>query len=243
VTIDAEPLYMQLGRMVETMPDLIHGVRPLPPDIHQWLGRAYALVVATGDLADAVSFKDSISSLSSAIGKFDAAQNIASILYRGLAVAELRAPATTQGAFIPAGNTFDAFAAFAKLLGTAKREILLIDPYMDEKVLTDFAPLAPELVSIRLLADQAHHKNTLKPATARWSAQYGTNRPLAVRLAPTRTLHDRLVVVDGDSVWVMTQSMNAFAARSPASIVRVDVDTAALKIPAYETIWSTAGPL
>jgi hypothetical protein len=243
VTIDAEALYVQLGRLVETMPDLIHGARPLPADVHQWLGRAYALVAAAGDLTDAISFKGSIPNLNSAIGKFDAAQNIASILYRGLAVAELRAPAAARGAFIPAGNSFDAFAAFAKLLGTARTDLLLIDPYMDEKALTDFAPLAPELVSIRLLADQAHHKNTLRPAAARWSAQYGSNRPLAVRLAPARTLHDRLVIVDGDSAWVMTQSMSAFAARSPASIVRVDGDTAALKIPAYETIWSMASPL
>jgi hypothetical protein len=37
---------------------------------------------------------------------------------------------------------------------------------------------------------------------------------------------------------VFTQSLNAFAIRSPASIVCVDDETAALKAAAYEAIWT-----
>ena len=225
------------------MPDLANSSRPLNADILQWLGRAYALIAATGDAVDAASFKAAVRNLNSDLTKYNAATEISSALYRALAVAELQAPAPTQGSFIPAGNSFDAFAAFSKLLSTAKNELLLIDPYMDEKALTDFAPLTTERVSVRLLADQAHHKSTLKPAAVRWSSQYGTARPLEARLAPPRTLHDRLIIVDESQAWVMTQSMNAFAARSPASIVRVDPDTATLKIAAYQSIWSSAAPL
>jgi hypothetical protein len=39
---------------------------------------------------------------------------------------------------------------------------------------------------------------------------------------------------------VLTQSLNAFATRAPASIVRVDEETALLKIAAYQAIWATA---
>ena len=74
------------------------------------------------------------------------------MLRRALAVAEMRAPVSAQGAFIAAGNSFDAFAAVGKVLATATGDILIIDPYLDEKALTDFAPLAHEGVSIRLLA-------------------------------------------------------------------------------------------
>jgi len=56
-------------------------------------------------------------------------------------------------------------------------------------------------------------------------------------------LHDRLIVVDGKIVWTLTQSLNAFAARSPASLVRVDPETAALKVAAYEQLWKNAKPL
>jgi hypothetical protein len=56
-------------------------------------------------------------------------------------------------------------------------------------------------------------------------------------------LHDRLIIVDGAQVWVLTQSLNAFVVRSPATIVRVDGETAALKIKAYQDIWDKAKPL
>ena len=164
------------------------------------------------------------------------------MLHRALAVAEMRAPVSAQGAFIAAGNSFDAFAAVGKVLATATGDILIIDPYLDEKALTDFAPLAHEGVSIRLLADESAYKPTLLPASRRWATQYGTTRPLDVRLATARTLHDRVIVADATSVWVLTQSLNAFAARSPASIIRVEQETAALKIAAYDAIWRAATP-
>jgi hypothetical protein len=157
-----------------------------------------------------------------------------------LAVAELKAPTAAQGAFIPAGNAFDALKALGKVLGGAKGDLLIVDPYMDEKALSDFAPLALEKVSIRLLADQHSVKPSLKPALRRWVLQYGAARPAEGRLASTKILHDRLIIVDGTHVWVLTQSLNAFAARSPASIVRADPELSALKVTAYEDMWKAA---
>jgi hypothetical protein len=156
-----------------------------------------------------------------------------------LAVAELNAPAAAQGAFIPAGSAFDGFAAVGKVLSAAKGRLLIVDPYLDEKVLTDFAPLASEGVAICLLADQQSVKPSLQPAATRWSAQYGAKRPLEVKLAPPRALHDRLIIVDGNEAWDLTQSLNAFAVRSPATIVRSGPEQAALKIPYYESIWAS----
>lgn len=54
-----------------------------------------------------------------------------------------------------------------------------------------------------------------------------------MRLAPPRGLHDGLIAVDHTSVWVLTQSLNAFAARAPASIVRVEGEATTLKLAAY----------
>ena len=149
-------------------------------------------------------------------------------------------PIASDGAFIGAGNVLDAFAAIGSVLESAKTDVLIVDPYMDEKALTEFAHLVPAGISIRLLADAQNHKPTLAPAAKRWVAQYGRARPLEVRLSPARSLHDRLVVVDGKEVWVLTQSLNAFAARAPASIVRVDAETGGLKIAAYQGLWQGA---
>lgn len=146
------------------------------------------------------------------------------------AEAGLKASASARGAFIPMGNAFDAMTAIGKVLTGAKHDLLIVDPYMDEKALTDFGLLAPESVFVRLLADEHNHKPTLQPAVDRWKKQYGQKRPLAARLDKTRRLHDRLIFVDRADVWILTQSLKDFAARSPASMVRTDSDAAALKV-------------
>jgi hypothetical protein len=238
--MDPQSLYMQLGDLVRTMPDL-RAPGPLSPETLRWLGRAHMLVAATGDTVDIAGLKVAADAL--IIASDISAPKIENIVYRALAAAEAQAPAPAQGAFIPAGNAFDALVALGKVLGGATRDVLIVDPYMDEKALTDFALLAPEGVTVRLLADENDHKPTLRPAATRWATQYRDKRPLEVRLAHTRVLHDRLIILDDAQVSVLTQSLNAFAARSPAAIVRVDADTAALKVVAYKDIWDAAAPI
>jgi hypothetical protein len=148
-----------------------------------------------------------------------------------------------QGAFVPAGNEFDAFTSIGNILKQAKTNILIVDPYLDEKVLIEFAPQVAEGVQIRLLSDSDGYKATLRPAVDRWVTQFKALRPLTARLAPPRSLHDRLILIDQQHTWVLTQSLKDFAVRSPASIVKSDSETAALKAVAYENIWNSASPL
>jgi hypothetical protein len=91
----------------------------------------------------------------------------------------------------------------------------------------------PESISLRLMADQKDHKATLIPAAQKCVSQYNTTKPLNVRLAAPRSLHDRAIFIDGTIAYTLTQSLNAFAKRSPAEIIKAD-DTANLKIAAYE---------
>ncbi len=235
---DPESLYIQLGRLIEAMPSIPED-GPLSREVLAWCGRAYALTHEAGKWGEATDLKLTCDKLP--FGNRSAhVVRITTILHRVLAVAELKAPATAQGAFIPAGNAFDALAAVGKVLQSATKEVMIVDPYMDEKALTDFGVLATEAVSIRLLSDAQHVKATLKPAVSRWQSQFGSSRPLEARLAAPRSLHDRLIIVDERTAWVLTQSLNAFAARAPASIVRTDAETTALKVTAYGTIWQDA---
>jgi hypothetical protein len=239
LAIDPEALYVQLGRLVEAMPNLLEPL-PLPRSTQEWLGRVGALIAASDDVIDQAEFQTYTAALSKTTMQLSASEDVARIVYRALAKAALKAPAAIQGSFIPAGHAFDALAAIGKVLGSATQDLLIVDPYMDEKVLTDFAALAPEQVQLRLLADQQAVKPALRPAAARWMTQHGMKRPLEVKVAAARTLHDRLILVDNATAWVLTQSLNAFATRAPASIVRVDEETALLKIAAYQAIWATA---
>jgi hypothetical protein len=238
--IAPEALYLQLGQLVAEMPDLTNA--PITQDLNQWLGRASALVKEVGNLADVVAINVAANNLNSVL-RDSHAQSIAAIVHRALAVAEMNAPAGAKGAFIAAGSSFDAFSAVGKVLARAQGDILIVDPYADGKALTDFAVQASEGVAIRILAGQSEHKATLSPAAQNWAKQFADTRPLEVRLAPAKTLHDRLIILDGKEAWSLTQSLNAFAARSPATIVRLDDEIAAMKVAAYEPLWQAAQSL
>jgi hypothetical protein len=187
---------------------------------------------------DAIAFTTATRSLKDGIYGNGLAE-IFQILYRALAHCELRAPTLMAGSFIAVGKSFDAYAALSEILKLAKRDVMIVDPYLDEIALTDFGVAADDGVTLRLLADEAACKATFAPAARRWMAQYGASRPVQARVAAPKTLHDRAIFVDGEKAWTLTQSLKDFAKRSPAEIVRAD-DTASLKIDAYELIWAGA---
>jgi hypothetical protein len=236
MSLDPESLYRQLGRLLETTPDFYTG-QEWTTDTHTWVGRADALIKASGDHLDLVEWRTATSTLE--MSPHQAISQMIRILHRALASAELRAPSSVRGTFIPVGNSFDAFAALTSVLQTAAKDVLIVDPYLDETALTEFGGAVPEGVMLRMLADTADRKPTLLPAATKWVAQYGGLRPLGVRLAEPKTLHDRAIFIDRASAWLLTQSIKDFAKRSPAEIVRAN-DTAALKIAAYEEMWNAA---
>lgn len=240
---DPTALYFRLRELVETIPKL-DGTAPLTNDDQLWLGRAYAAVVdVNGDVSgDTISFAVATGNLSSAI-RDQNAQLITAILYRALAVAERKAPAQARGGFIPVGSPLDALASIGKVLGTASKDVLIVDAYMDNNTVTDFAVLVPEGVPIRLLADAAFVRPGLEPAVSAWIKQYTTARPLEARITVPRELHDRFVQIDHAEVWLLSQSLNAFAKRSSATVSRAEPEIAQMKIDAYERIWKTGRPI
>lgn len=240
-----EALYAQFGQLITDMPDLRNHEWNTPAG-QRWLGRAIALVEENGNTVDAIAFKVTAQGLTAStysLGHDAAVQKITSILYHALAVAELRAPAIAQNGFIPVGEPFTALAAVAGVISGAVDSILFIDPYADSNLLTDFAVQAPEQIAIKILTDSQDLKPGLPPAVRTWERQYGTRRPINARLSSPRSLHDRLIIVDSRTVWSLGQSFNALAIRSPTALVRLNEETALLKVQAYELIWSTASLL
>ena len=62
-------------------------------------------------------------------------------------------------------------------------------------------------------------------------------------MVPQAVLHDRLILIDGKEAWSVGQSFNVMAQKSHTSIEQSDPELAAMKIQAYEAIWTTALPL
>ncbi|MGR9497115.1 phosphatidylserine/phosphatidylglycerophosphate/cardiolipin synthase family protein [Rhizobium leguminosarum] len=225
--------YVSVGRLIEEQPD--------DTDEHavlRWIGRATAIAKEI-DMMGA-SELSAISSIAYIAGTKKTVQKANAVLYRLLAQAELAAPMSDQGAFIAAGSALDAMSAIGRVFLQATQRLRIVDPYMDSKALTDFAILANEGIEIELLTDEKSVRQSFEPALVRFRQQYGSKRPIAARLSSPRSLHDRLIVVDDKTVYTVTQSLNALADRSPASIVRVDGDSVRLKIDAYDQFWASA---
>lgn len=240
--ISVEALYRQLGSHMADPPDLqgFDASWTLPASTIQWLGKAVALVQASGQLQLSVRIDNAVKQLVATYETEKHAKDIMLVLTQLLFVLELQLPVGSQGAFVAAGASFDAYAALSKIVSGAKSEILIVDPYMDITAVTDVAVLARTGVRVRLLSDAGAVKQTLKPAADKWIQQYGPSKPLEARLAPARTLHDRLVIIDAAEAWILTQSLKDFAARSPATIQRADADLAAMKVHAFQAIWNAA---
>jgi hypothetical protein len=242
VAIDPADLYARLGELLGTMPDL-DAPGEIPADTHRWLAQAYVLVNAAGLSMDALQLKHSTEWLCRPFGYEGQAAIIRGIVHRAFAVVEFKTPPAARGMFITAGNVHDAMVRIGKVFQAAKSDVLIVDPYMNEKLLSDFALMIPEGASMRLLADryQVEKKATLlHPAVKRWEKQHGSARPLRTKLAQRGKLHDRSIMIDGADAWVLTQSFNAFAERAHGLIVQVDSETAALKISAYHELWQSA---
>lgn len=235
---DYATLYQKIGRLLEAPPDLSTDQACVRPEALQWLGKGHALVQAVGLSFDAIQFSTAVDHMRTAAWATAVSQAF-QILYRALGHCEIHLPVGSAGSFVPVGNSFDAYAAISKIFASATIDVMIVDPYMDQTVLIDFALAVPEGVPLRLLADGNDHKATLQPAAQRWIDQHSTLRPLSVRLAPARSLHDRAIFIDHRDAWTLTQSIKDFAKRSPAEIIRVD-SIASLKVDAYEVIWATA---
>jgi hypothetical protein len=244
--MESDALYAQLGRIVSNVPNMKSAppgtpagvIPPLTPEQLMWIGRAEALVTEVFGTMATVDFMHIRQNVDTHRGW--AQEEILKHLYRALASVEMELPTPATGAFIPAGNTFDALRAVQRVFEGATLNILIVDPYLDEKILTEFALLAPDKIPLRLLTDAASHKPSLIPAMAHFKKQYGNERPLEARAATAKSLHDRMVAIDNLRIWTVGQSFNALATRAPTSFVEVDPETAALKLAAYEDIWQSA---
>ncbi|WP_156473025.1 phosphatidylserine/phosphatidylglycerophosphate/cardiolipin synthase family protein [Pseudorhodoferax sp. Leaf265] len=240
--MNPETFYLQMRRLVASMPDLDNG--PITHEVDEWLARATALVEVSGNARDAIEIGAAVKLLDSLHARHTYARNIRIVIARVLARAELKAPVEQQGAFIEAGDSLNAFAAVAKVLERTKRDVLMVDAYADFHIITEFAVTAPAGVTVRILgADREARKATLRSAATNWVQQFGAGRPLEVRVAPQAVLHDRLILIDATEAWSAGQSFNGMAQKSHTSIERSDPELSAMKIQAYESIWSSAQPL
>lgn len=233
--------YSELGGLIAAAPDI--SVSPLPPSALIWVGRVNALLQEMGQHTIAHEFKHAFeyrsgSSLSSPQME---AEKLSTALYMALGLAERTAPSAARGTYIPVASAHDALLAIAPLLGQALTDVFIIDPYMSQVILNDFALSIREEVKLRLLSGKKRTSDDLEPALRAWREQRKT-RPIEVRLAKQDLLHDRLIIADGNA-WSLSQSFNMLAKRSPATLQPFEPELGRLKSTYYEDVWNGSQPM
>jgi hypothetical protein len=235
-----ENLYFELGRLIAEMPELASG--PITPEVQRWLASANALVKSSGSLTEALQLTVACENLEGPLRARNA-ETITSILHRVLVKAEATAPREVRGSVLLIGGNLDAYLAVRRLLATATSDALLVEPDAAGKILADYAILAPERVTVRLLADEAQYRPSLLGGVQRWQQRFGDSRNLMVRVASANILYERLILLDGGRSWVLGVPFSDLAKRAHTTLVRMRPEEEARKIAVYEEIWEEAKPL
>lgn len=243
-----ETLYQRAGILLSDVPNF-ERQGTLSDVEDQWLAAAIAVIESASKIVtvpDVLEIFDAkyaakvvVSQTTNAYLRATNARALISVLRRVLGRLELQVQTEIVGAYVPVGDVDEAYKAVGDVLKTAANDILLVDPFADETILNAYADLAPDHIIVRILTDPDRYKPTLKTAHELWKRKYRDKRPLDVRLAKA-PLHDRLIILDGERAWTVTQSFKDLAATHPATIVSTPNEIADLKIKAYQNIWGDA---
>jgi hypothetical protein len=235
-----EKLYLDLGRLIAETPDLASG--PVTPEVRRWLAIANSLIKLSGSLTEGLQLAVACENLDGPL-RARHAETITNILHRALIRAEENAPREIRGSVLLIGGDVDAYRAMRQLLVTANGDALLVEPEATGKFLADYAILAPERVTVRLLADEAGYRPSLIGGVERWHQRFGDGRKLIVRLASANTLYERIILLDGERGWVSGAPFSHLAKKSNTTLVRMRPEEEARKTAVYSEIWDDAKPL
>ncbi|MFN3225704.1 MAG: phosphatidylserine/phosphatidylglycerophosphate/cardiolipin synthase family protein [Hyphomicrobiales bacterium] len=228
--MDPVVAFQSISKILQEQPDV-----NVKDEFLRWLGKVDALLQELEPLSAAeVSASRQVHLYRDPWAVKDTAN---AALYRALAKAEFSLPVESQGSFIAPGNALDAMAGVSRIMKTAEKNVLIVDPYMDDLMLTHYAVLASEGVLVELLSDERTVKPSFGPAVERFRVQFADKRPISARLSRPGSLHDRLVFLDGQVAYSITQSFKDLASRAHASIIRVDTELTAMKYNAYQALW------
>lgn len=134
----------------------------------KWLGRADAALEASASFHALIQFRGA----RRAIGSYSFnPDNLIVPLHEAYSKIELTAPTILHGGFIPAGDTWNGYAAIIKLIQTECDNLLIVDPYISSSIYTDFAPHSTPNTSIRYLTTHKRdYHNGLVAAAQKWAS-------------------------------------------------------------------------
>jgi len=134
---------------------------------------------------------------------------------------------------VNAGMVFEYFNGLSKLIQTARKDILFVDPYLDAEFVERYLPFVATGVTVRLLGRE--RQGTLKPAAEAFAKQH----QIALELRAGGKFHDRFLFIDKTQCFLSGASFKDGGAKTPTILVEI-TDAFAQVWSTYDTIWGAA---
>ncbi len=121
---------------------------------------------------------------------------------------------------------------------SAKRDVFVIDAYLDDETFDLYLDNVPKGRTIRVLTDFRAGPAKEKKVRAALAA-FGGGRGSAFAAMRSPKFHDRVIFVDNDC-WVIGQSLKEAAVGKPTYVVQMPREVASDMLATYNGIWGAA---
>ena len=198
----------------------------------QWLAQARALVHRWRPF-DAIVINTTIPNLGKTLIHSEAVGKILQAVEDAIADLELDVPPDSRAAFGP-GDVYDVFKELRRIVGSAERSVLIVDPYLDPTVFDLYLDGVPGGVGVRLLCNR--HAGPVSQAAQKFSQQHGST----VEVRQTNNAHDRVIFLDDSACFILGQSLKDAAKAKPTYLVALPPDVSIEKLRIYNEVWNAA---
>ena|ERR1700722_6676385 len=134
---------------------------------------------------------------------------------------------------LPHGEVFQYFDEIRKIIESAKKDLLFVDPYLDAEFVSRYLGHVSPGVTTRLLARQK--LPTLLPAVDLFAKQ----SKLAIEIRSAPNFHDRYIFVDRTECYQSGASFKDGARSAPTTLTQIS-DAFDAMLQTYEVTWGQA---
>lgn len=137
--------------------------------------------------------------------------------------------------FFPEQSQHDAYVGIRAILQQATKKITIVDPYVDQSVLTLLSACTKPGVSIRILTSKLPTDFVLEGR--KWLSQHAES---ALNIATTKEFHDRFIVLDEITCWHVGCSIKDAGNKAFMLSELEDADNRAALLKQVSRSWDTA---
>jgi hypothetical protein len=134
------------------------------------------------------------------------------------------------------GDVYRFYADLKAIINSAKKEVLVIDPFFDGNSFDAYLSTLQEGITVQILAER--YSNDISAYISKHQTQYKS----IIELRRSKELHDRLVIVDNDDCWIMGGSIKD-AGTKATYLIPLAAPLSENKRTIYSEIWGRANKI